>query len=257
MSQKIKQGEMMWLDNESQEIIKTFWELVGEKEAFPRMLERSISLALPVALVKLPHLDLHIIENWLLSRNVQYLFDCDNRAVRGCLVAFGGKGIVFVDGTDTSTELRFTVAHETAHFLIDYWHPRKKSSMKYGVSILEVIDGFREPSIDERVYSIINGTPIGIFTNLMERKLQSENIDIWLVENRADKIAIALLAPPNEVFKEIDIASRSFNERRHEIVSVLISNFGLPDYVALPYGIDLLKSLGKGPSWAESIRLAM
>jgi len=76
-------------------------------------------------------------------------------------------------------------------------------------------------------------------------------------ENRADKIAIALLAPPNEVFREIDIASRSFNERRHEIVSVLISNFGLPDYVALPYGIDLLKSIGKGPSWAESIRLAM
>jgi len=67
----------MWLDNESQEIVDSFWKLVGEQEAFPRTLERSISLALPVALVKLPCLDLLSIEKWLLRRNVQYLFDCE------------------------------------------------------------------------------------------------------------------------------------------------------------------------------------
>lgn len=247
----------MWLDNESQEIVESFWELVGEQEAFPRMLERSISLALPVALIKLPHLDLTIIEDWLSRRNIQYSFDCDNRAVRGCLTAFGGKGIVFVDGTDTSSELRFTVAHEIAHFLIDYWLPRNKALAKYGVSVLEVYDGLREPSMDERVYSIINGTPIGLFTNLMERKLPGENSNTWHSENRADKVALALLAPPDVVLREIVISGKSFIERREEIISVLKSSFDLPDYVALSYGTDLLKSIGKGPSWTEGIRLAM
>jgi len=250
-------GVMMWLDNESQEFIDSFWKLVGEQEAFPRTLERSISLALPVALVKLPRLDLREIETWLLRRNVKYLFDCENRTVRGCLVAFGGKGIVFVDGTDSLNELRFTVAHETAHFLVDYWQPRNKSTMKYGESILDVIDGFREPTIDERVHSIINRTPIGLLTDLMERNPQCVNIDTWHSENRADKVAIALLAPPDAVINEIDLSSSSFIERQQETVEVLISNFGLPDYVALSYGTSLLKSIGKGPSWAESLRLTI
>jgi hypothetical protein len=253
----MKLGEMMWLDNETQEIVENFWDLVGEREAFPRSLERSISLALPVALIKLPHLDLRIIENWLLRRSIQYSFDCDNRAVRGCLTAFGGKGIVFVDGTDPQSELRFTVAHETAHFLIDYWQPRNKASAKYGAPILEVYDGLREPSMDERVYSIINGTPIGLYTNLMERKPLGENINTWHIENRADKVALALLAPPEVVLREIVMSSKSFIERREEIVSVLKSYFDLPDYVALFYGTELLKSIGKGPSWTEGLRSVM
>jgi hypothetical protein len=245
----------MWLDNESQEIVDSFWKLVGEQEAFPRTLERSISLALPIALVKLPCLDLRSIENWLLRRNVQYLFDCENRTVRGCLVAFGGKGIVFVDGTDSLNELRFTVAHETAHFLIDYWQPRNKSSRKYGPSILEVFDGLREPSIDERVYSIINGTPIGLFTDMMERKSQNELNETWQVENQADKVALALLAPPEAVYKVVDSSRRSFTERKQDIESALISTFGLTESVASSYGADLLRLIGKGPSWAESLRL--
>jgi Zn-dependent peptidase ImmA (M78 family) len=246
----------MWLDNESQEIVESFWKLVGEKESFPRMLERSISLALPVALVKLPQLDLHIIENWLLRRSVKYSFDCNNRIIRGCLVAFNGKGIVFVDGTDTSSELRFTVAHEIAHFLIDYWQARNKASTKYGSSILEVFDGLREPSVDERVYSIIDGTATGLYTNLMERSPHGENSNTWHVENRADKVALALLAPSDAVFRKIEITGKTFLERRNEVVSILNSYFGLPDYVALSYGTDLLKSIGKGPSWVESLRLA-
>ncbi|MBE3116809.1 hypothetical protein IMZ68_06345 [Candidatus Bathyarchaeota archaeon] len=160
-----------------------------------------------------------------------------------------------MDGTDTSSELRFTVAHENAHFLIDYWQPRNKASVKYGAPILEVFDGLREPSIDERVYSIFNGTSIGPYTDLMERKLLGENINTWHAENRADKVALALLAPPDAVFREIDISSRSFMERREEIVSVLKTLFSLPDYVALSYGNDLLRSIGKGPSWAEDLRL--
>lgn len=244
----------MRMENESQEIVDFFWKLAGEQEAFPRTLERSISLALPLALVKVPRLDLRAIENWLLRRNVHYLFDCENRSVRGCLVAFGGKGIVFIDGTDSLNELRFTVAHETAHFLIDYWQPRNKSSVKFGTPILEVFDGLREPSIDERIYSIINGTSIGFYTDLMDRKSQNELNETWQVENKADKVALALLAPPEAVYRVADLSSRSFTERKQEIVAALISKFGLPEYVALSYGTDLLKLIGKGPSWAESLR---
>lgn len=91
----------------------------------------------------------------------------------------------------------------------------------------------------------------------MERRSQNELNETWQVENKADKVALALLAPPEAVYKVTDISSRSFAERKQEIVSALVSVFGLTDYVASPYGTDLLKLIGKGPSWAESLRLAI
>jgi|ERR1051325_3807508 hypothetical protein len=85
----------IWLDNASKEAVDRFWQLCGETELFPRNLERSVALALPLSVIKLPRLKLNHIENWLTQHSVNFSFGCKTRAVRGCLVAFKGDGLIF------------------------------------------------------------------------------------------------------------------------------------------------------------------
>jgi hypothetical protein len=247
---------MIWLTNECSDAVNLFWRLSGGMENFPRSLERSLALALPVALVKLPHLQLKSIEHWLRCRQVSYSFDCQSRYVRGCLVAYGGKGIIFVDGADPIEELRFSLAHEIAHFLMDYWLPRGKAFKNFGPSIVEVMDGHRNPTIEERIRSVIGGIRIGLHTDLLERGSDGPGLDaIWQIEDKADKVALALLADPEDVIQSVDLSASMFQQRKEAIVAALRSRFGLPDQVADVYGKELLIAFGKGPSWTETLGL--
>ena len=244
----------MWLNNEEQQAVDSFWEWSGEIEPYPRSLERAIALALPVAVIKLPRLALGGIENWLRARQIDYSFDCDSRFVRGCLIAFGGKGLIFCDGSDPEDEIRFTLAHEIGHFLSDYWFPRQKAINKFGEKVLEVFDGLREPSVTERVQAIFTSTKIGLISDLIERGNADETT--WSIENKADKIGLGLLAPPNIVLKTLDLSADRFPQRLESITKTLISKYGLPIFIAQTYGMELLNVVGKGRSWAESIRYA-
>ncbi len=245
----------MWLDNDSSDAVTYFWQCAGEPENFPRSLERPLALALPVALVKMPRLSLREVETWLRLRGVPFSFQCESRAVRGCLVAFGGKGIVFVDGSDPSDELRFTIAHEIAHYLTDYWLPRQKAIEKLGMGITEVFDSLRPPTIDERLYAVLGSTKLGVFIDLMERGPAAAE-ETWKAETRADKVALALLAPPDAVLKASDLGADRFAERLDSIVKTLTMSFGLPKPMAQFYSVELLNAMGKGRSWVEAIRYA-
>ena len=247
----------MWLNNEAKDALGYFWELAGEVETYPRTLERSALLALPVAIVKLPHLGLGNIEYWLSSRNIDYSFGCQSRPVRGCLLAFQGKGLIFCDGSDNVDEIRFTIAHETAHFLLDHLMPRKKAIQLFGLSIMEVIDGKRNPSITERISSLLEGVSIGLVMNLMERERIEDPSGVWKLEEQADRLALELLAPSKDVFARTDTSARVFSTRLHAITQSLILNFGLPVNVAKSYGESLLRSINKGPSLVEAIRISM
>ncbi len=246
----------MWLDNASQEAIQLFWQRCGETEAFPRSLERSIALALPVTLIKLPRLKLHLVETWLTQRGVAFQFNCQSRAVRGCLVAFGGNGLIFIDGADPLDEQRFSVAHELAHFLLDYWLPRVRAISKFGTEIAAVFDGLRPPTVTERVHSLLASVPLGVYTCLLERdELQHNfNAGVWQIEDRADKIALALLAPPEIVLAQSNLSAPHFALRHESISAVLVQTFGLPAPLATAYGYVLLTASGRGPTWAETLR---
>jgi hypothetical protein len=246
----------MWLDNSGQDAIRLFWERCGELEPYPRNLERSVALALPVTLVKLPKLKLHRVEGWLQSRGIPFLFDCDNRAVRGCLIAFGGAGLIFIDGSDSDDERRFTLAHEVAHFLVDYWQPRERTTAMLGHEIIEVLDGQRPPTVSERVNALLVRTPIGIHTNLMERDTENDlGASLWRIEGRADKVALALLAPPEEVLSRTELDAAKYEQRQSSVVSVLRTEFGLPPCAARLYGNSLLAAVNRGPSWLEALGL--
>jgi hypothetical protein len=244
--------QTMWLDNASRDALDAFWRFCGETEPFPRDLERAMALALPVALVKLPRLHLLGIEDWLRRRGIPFRFECASRAVRGCLLAFEGKGWIFVDGSDPDDERRLTLAHEVAHFLLDYWQPRLQAIQRLGNGIIEVLDGYRPPQIGERVYALLGSIPIGVQMSLMDRGASSP--DVWRIEDRADRLALALLAPPEEVFARVEPLAADFESRCEETTLVLTERFGLPRSVALAYARALLDAIGKGPSWVEHFR---
>lgn len=243
----------MWLTSEEQQIIDSFWNLAGEVEPFPRSLERAIALALPIAVIKMPHLALSSIETWLKFRQIEYSFNCSSRFVRGCLVCYGGKGFIFCDGADPSDEIRFTLAHEIGHFLADYWRPRQKVVNKFGEDILAVFDGIREPTITERIHSVFENTRIGIITNLMDRQDTREMT--WAVEDKADKIGFGLLSPASDVLGMMDFSETKYSERHQSLSEILVNYYGLPVHAAKSYSSALLRSIGKGPSWAESLRM--
>jgi Zn-dependent peptidase ImmA (M78 family) len=253
---KKRWAKMIWLTNESADAVELFWSLAGEYESFPRTLEHPLALALPVALVKLPQLQLIDVENWLQRRLIPYTFDCVNRSIYGCLVAYSGKGIIFIDGVNSVDQLRFTIAHEIAHFLLDYWLPRRKAIQYLGASIVEVMDGLRSPSVKERLHSIMSEIPIGIHTNLLERNSDSDDLStIWRMEDSADKVALALLAPPSEVLKDSDLSAGKFQQRWGSMIFILQRKYGLPEVIAKTYSLNLLNAVGKGQSWIESLGL--
>ncbi len=248
---------MTWLDNASQDAVDCFWQRAGgEPRKFPRNIEAALLAALPAAIIHLPKLGINAVEHWLAIRNASYRFRCPDRPLRGCLVAFAGKALIFVDGTDSEDERRFTLAHEAAHLLYDYLRPRQQAIATLGANVIEVLDGERSPTAAERFHALLRNVPIGVHANLLDRAAGEAQVAemISRSENRADRIAFALIAPPDAVIAVSDIAARPFDRRAKNMTERLVCKFGLREEAENVYSSSLLTTMGKGPSWAESLR---
>jgi hypothetical protein len=245
----------VWLNPSEEGAISTFWRLCGEIEPFPRNLERYVALGLPLTVVKLPRLKTTEVQGWLSQRGASVAFGCNDRQLRGCLVARGGEGLIFVDGTDSPAEMRFTIAHELAHFLIDYLLPRSVAFRTFGSSARGVIDGLRPPTAAERLQALLASKAITVHINLMERSGKGEaNSDVLTIENRANRVALALLAPPSIVLPRLAPLAQGFVERHEAVTSDLLLRYGLPSWLARQYARALLVGIGRGPSWVEGIK---
>jgi len=245
----------MWLRPIEEQVIEAFWASCGEPETFPRNLERSVALALPLSVVKLPRLTISLVKDWLEHRGAGMKFACTDRHLRGCLVAYRGQGIIFADGADCEAELRFTIAHEVAHFLVDYLRPRSAALSAFGDSMREVVDGLREPMPCERLHALFAAKTVRLHVNLMERSKDGDtNFEIRNIEDRADRVGLALLAPPAVVVSGLGPLAPSFLERHRSIATELSSRFGLPDWIACAYSRALLVNMGCGPTWVEALK---
>ena len=217
-----------------------FWHKAGFTEPFPRSLESAIAWALPVTVVKLPRLELSDLNQWLLQRRVFLPFTITIGCLRACLVARAGRGVIFLDGSDPDDEQRFSLAHEIAHFMLDYLLPRQRALVVLGKEGRPVLDGTRPPTSEERLEGILQGGEVGTFTHLMDRSETGDvrQIRILEAEDRADRLALELLAPRVAILSRLRDEGILWKEpSAFELVSETLKQaFGLPEFVAEYYG---------------------
>lgn len=233
-------------DQETAQWAQRFWRLVGRTEAFPRSLESSVAWGLPLAIVKLPHLGLSELQNWLSQRGICPHIGGPDRPLRACLLARSGRGLVVLEGSDPEEERRVSLAHEASHFLVDYLYPRQKALEALGKAGREVLDGLRLPTLEERLTGVLRGVQVGVFTHLMERTAVGEvnRLEVLVAEDRADRIALELLAPRQTVLKRLE--ARGIHWHEHGAATsatvILVEEFGLPLAIAREYGRSLALS---------------
>jgi hypothetical protein len=161
-----------------------------------------------------------------------------DRELHGCLVARAGRGLIFVDETDHENERRFTVAHEAAHFVLEYLVPRQRAMDHFGPGIAAVLDGARPPSLAERLSAVLDSVPIGVRIHLMERS-ESGSVCRWDVleaEAHADRLALELLAPEPAVRRALKTSGATTTD---DAVAFVKDRFGLPSHGARAY-VELL-----------------
>lgn len=208
------------------ELASRFWARAGN-EGFPRELRRPIARALPVAVISLPGLRVSAIDDWLASRGIACDIRVGDRFLRACLVARRGHGVIFLDGGDAADEQRFSLAHETAHFLRHYEEPRLRASERLGERVVEVLDGDRPAETIERVDSLLARMPIGAYVHLIDRDGRTART-AGVAEQEADLLAFELLAPAGAI-------EREGTRDRLDITRLLCGYYGLPGGAAERY----------------------
>jgi hypothetical protein len=231
-----------------------FWARAGQSGPFPRDLERAVnSIPLPLAIIKLPNLWLATIDDWLRRHGIPTISPVTDRALRGCTVAYAGKGMIFLDGSDEPKEFRFTLAHEVAHFLLDYLQNRESLISKFGREIVSVLDGLRPPTPEERIDAVLARRCLAIHTHFLDRDGDGMPDRVAVVETRADRFALELLAPAGETFRFVNarLRRKPYATRVRSVTRALTTRFDLPHSVASGYAAYLCRSWFGGPSVRE------
>jgi hypothetical protein len=232
------------VENTAQE----FWALVGARSSYPCDIKAAIILTLPLELYPVAGLRVKDVLDWAERIKLNCNIRGRDRRLHGCLIADKGKGTIFFDTQDLEAEQRFTLAHELAHFLLDYQAPRQRALTMLGEAILPVLDGERPPTVAERIHAALGTVPLGVMSHLMERPddgLPSNTvIDI---EDRANRLALELLAPalPLKELMEQATAPRGFSTRLTFLTEQLIIEYGLSEAFASSYAKFLLQQLGE------------
>lgn len=215
-----------WLMN----AVDRFWGDADEGTTLPRDLHLPILTELPLAIIEIEGLTVQNLDQWLHTRHLPQLAQVANRPLRGCLVAYAGVGLLFVDRSDDPEQRRLTLAHEAAHFVVDYLIPRENVARRRP-QLLDVLDGEREPTDAERFDALLADVHLGFHTHLLERDPHGGNLAMATadVEDRAERLALELLAPLQRVLREAVTVGAPDIER------VLQERFGLPAGVATRY----------------------
>src|SRR5712692_86661 len=93
---------------------------IGGEITYPLDLSYFISRSFPLSIIMLPLLRVTRVESWFQQQEIPFRFLCQDRSLCGCIIAVRGSGFIFADSSDPGDERRYTIAHEVAHFLLDY-----------------------------------------------------------------------------------------------------------------------------------------
>ena len=219
------------------ELAADFWRDADDATRFPRDLRASIPRVLPLSVFLIADLSLGRLQDWLQKNGVDCQFDTRDRRLRGGLIARQGHGIAFIDGGDSDAEQRFSLAHELAHFLRDYWRPRRNVESRLGVAALDAVDGLRPATAQERFQSLVRLAPLGFHLHLLDRDAHGNPAAASIVaaEEDADRLAYELLAPCEHILETIpDWRDRS------ALQEMLVAAYGFPRAQAVRYAAVLL-----------------
>src|SRR2546423_1250075 len=97
-------------DAGAHECAERFWNCCDKREPFHRSLDRPILWSVPLLLFRLPRLGVGAIRDWLKLRGIPIELSVRERRLMGCLIARGGMGVAFLDGTDPENEQRYSLA---------------------------------------------------------------------------------------------------------------------------------------------------
>jgi Zn-dependent peptidase ImmA (M78 family) len=238
------------------QVAEGFWRPLLPYRTFPVDIERVIAFSnLPLHIDLIPGLDIEHVNQWIKANHFPARIDKDNCALHGFLLARSGHGIIFVNGTDNRKERRFTIAHELAHFLLDYYLPRIHYLKIYGDSILEILDGSRLPTFQERLTFVISELPSPFFTHLLDNSSITayERTQVWSTEWRTDALAFEILAPFHVVISSLKKKKleKRFDPIFRQASSLLATDFGLPSTLASSYAKHFASYLSGGMTLAE------
>jgi hypothetical protein len=148
------------------------------------------------------------------------------------LLAYRGHGFIFVSGSDGPEEQRLTIAHEVAHFLVDYLWPRRQVIQTLGERITDVLDGLRKATPAERAAAILSHVRLGAHLHVLPRSGIDEDQDsvVASAENRADWLALELVAPRKCILSFLQNLSAREAVDPQEVRIALAAYFGLPAY---------------------------
>jgi len=220
------------------EVAERFWgDAGGAPSGFPRDLMDALSWALPVAPFELPGLSVDRANAWLAEHQFGLRLEIADRPLRACILVHEGNGVLFVDASDPEDERRFSVAHEIAHYLVEYHVPRRRAHARLGESILPVLDGRRAASWDERFGAVLGGVSLVPRLHLMERTPDGHlpGLEVSAAERQADELAFELLAP----FDAVRACLPDPADRR-DVEAVLRQTFGLPAFPSHLYASRLV-----------------
>jgi hypothetical protein len=238
------------IQNNYVQLANTFWWNTDQQRTFPRNIEQAILRNFPVAIIHLPKLGLTSIKKWLETRDLEMPFAGKERHIRACLLARCGHGLIFLDGTDPDDERRFSLAHEIAHYILDYHIKRQAIIRLFGNKIIDVLDGKREATIEERLNGILSGITVGPFMHLMDRDKQGyvNNQYILNIEDGAERFALELTAPKKALEHYLDQHFPGwFKQHNHANHSELAAGiFGIPQRILVEY-ISYLANLRRPP----------
>lgn len=232
-------------------LARDFWKDTGLGQDFPRPIEQAVALKLPVAIVKLPALNIETVHRWLSDKALACPAPKKKMDLFGCIYALRGKGILFVSGSDNALEQRFTIAHEVGHFVLDYLKPRDEQIRQFGKKIIEVLDGARTATTEERLRGILRGLKPGAHLHLLPRSVADQGQSSHEhAEDDADDFGLELVAPRKT---RDDLINNLLGEQQSEadIMDELVAYFGIPHYA---FSEALRKKLKvRHPSFIEQI----
>jgi hypothetical protein len=223
--------------------------------SFPRDLAATAPLTMPVSIITCSNLTTAVVGQTLRAATGRKSSDLSPRALRGFLVAHRGFGMIFLD-EDEVASMRLALAHELAHFVGHYLVRRELAIARLGSDILDVLDGARAATAQERLSAIFLGCPLGVFTDVMERDGGVPlNALAEVMEYEADEAAFLALAPVEAVVAHA--TRREGRVERGGVVSTLIEVFGLSASDADRHAPRIINAVDRRmPSFIDRLREA-